>query len=145
MPEFNVMLFAFLLNYPWEFMQSPLFTGMADQRHQDAVAICTRAALGDSVIMLILYWAVALLSCNRFWIVAPRRKDLGLLLSVGVAITVTIEWLVLHRWWLAHWRYSAAMPLIPGLGVGWVPVLQWTVLPLLVVALVGRQIRGRAR
>ena len=27
-PEFNVVLFALLLNYPWEFLQVPLFDRM---------------------------------------------------------------------------------------------------------------------
>ena len=142
LPEFNVMLFAFLLNYPWEFIQSPLFAGMSDKPHWEAVRGCTRAALGDAVIMLIAYWAVALLSRNRAWIAAPARRDVWTLLSIGVGITVIIEWLALHGWWLASWSYSAVMPVIPGLGVGLVPVVQWVVLPPLVAALVGRQVRG---
>ena len=143
-PEFNVMLFAFLLNYPWEFIQSPLFEGMSDKPHWEAVKGCTRAALGDAVIMLIAYWGVALPSRNRAWIATPARRDVWILLSIGVCITIIIEWLVLHGWWLASWSYSAAMPVIPGLGVGWVPVLQWLVLPPLVAALVGRQLGGRS-
>ncbi len=59
-----------------------------------------------------------------------------LLSSIGVGLTVVIELLAQHGGWLAAWSYSAAMPVIPGLGVGLVPVLQWIVLPPLVVALV---------
>ena len=142
-PEFNVMLFAFLLNYPWEFMQVPLFEGMADQPHWEAVKVCTRAALGDAVIMLIAYWAVAVLRRSRAWIAAPGRRSMWILRSIGVFIAVIIEWLALHGWWLASWRYSTAMPIVPGLGVGLVPVLQWVVVPSLVTALVGRVLRGR--
>ena len=40
---------------------------------------------------------------------------------------------------LSSWTYSSLMPIIPGLGVGLVPVLQWIVLPPLVAALVARQ------
>ena len=28
-PELNVLLFAFLLNYPWEFIQTPIYEGLA--------------------------------------------------------------------------------------------------------------------
>jgi len=136
------MLFALLLNYPWEFIQVPLFEGMAETPHWLAVKACTRAALGDVVIMLIAYWGVAALGRGRTWIVAPGRRDLLLLSSIGVGITVIIEWLALHGWWLAGWRYSAAMPVVPGLGIGLVPVLQWVVLPPLVAALAARQLRG---
>ena len=145
LPEFNVMLFAWLLNYPWEFIQAPLFAGMAEAAHWEAVKVCSRAALGDAVIMLVAYWGVAVTRHSRAWIVAPGWRDVALLSSIGVGITVVIEGLALHGWWLASWRYSAAMPIIPGLGVGLAPVLQWVVLPPLVVALVVRQLQGRQR
>ena len=50
LPELNVMLFALLLNYPWEFIQAPLFAGMAEAAHWEAVKVCSdrcRAAGGD--------------------------------------------------------------------------------------------------
>lgn len=136
------MLFAFLLNFPWEFIQSPLFEGMADTPHWEAVKGCTRATLGDVVIMLAAYWGVSMLRRNRAWIATPSRRDVSLLIIVGLCITAIIEWLVLHGWWWVSWRYSAAMPVIPGLGVGWVPLSQWVILPPLAIALVGRQLRG---
>ena len=142
LPEFNVMLFAFLLNYPWEFIQSPLFADMANRPHWEAVKGCTRATLGDAVIMLTAYWGVSTLRRDRAWISAATRGDVLMLIFVGVCITAIIEWLVLHGWWLQSWRYSAAMPLIPWLGIGWVPVFQWLILPPLVVGLAGRQLRG---
>jgi hypothetical protein len=36
-PEFNLAVFALLLNFPWEILQAPLFTGMADSRHVEVV------------------------------------------------------------------------------------------------------------
>lgn len=145
LPEFNVVLFAFLLNYPWEFIQAPLFEGMAERPHWQAVKTCTQAALGDAVIMLIAFWGVAALNRSRAWIAAAGRRDVGIFLAIGVAITVAIEWMVQHGWWLTSWNYSASMPVLPGLEVGLVPVLQWLVLPPLVSVLVGRQLRGLSR
>jgi len=72
LPEFNVAVFALLLNYPWEFSQVPLFAGMADAPHWDAIRICAIATLGDIVIMLIAYWLVAVIARSRFWL--PRRR-----------------------------------------------------------------------
>ena len=143
LPEFNVLLFAFLLNYPWEIIQAPLFEGMAGQAHWEAVKVCTRAALGDAVIMLFAYWGVALLGRGRSWIAAPRWYETLLMASLGVVVTVVIERLAQRGEWLSAWRYSAAMPVIPGLEVGLVPVLQWLILPPFVVALVGAHLRGR--
>jgi hypothetical protein len=142
LPELSVMLFGLLLNYPWEFIQAPLFEGMGSVAHWEGVKTCTRAALGDAVIMVFAYWGVALLTRGRDWIVAPRWRETLLLVSIGVSVTVLIERLALHDQWFSAWRYSAAMPVIPGLDVGLVPVLQWVFLPPLMLALAGAHLRG---
>lgn len=141
-PELNVSLFAFLLNYPWEFIQTPMYEGMAEMPHWQAVQICTQATVGDAVIMLTAYWGVALLRRDRAWIAFPTLQCVSMFCLIGVGITVSIEALAVRGWWLANWNYSTAMPTIPILGVGLFPVLQWLVLPPLAAGLVGRQIRG---
>lgn len=70
-PELNVLLFAFLLNYPWEFIQTPMYKGLAAMPHWEAVQGCTQATVGDAVIMLIAFWGVALLRRDRAWITFP--------------------------------------------------------------------------
>jgi hypothetical protein len=55
-------------------------------------------------------------------------------------ITVAIEWLATEVW--HRWSYAADMPTLPLVGTGLVPLLQWLVLPPLVVGLVCRQLRG---
>src|SRR3546814_7354205 len=91
LPEFNVFIFAVLLNYPWEFLQAPLYRGMATADHWYGVKICTRATLGDGVIMLIAFWAVAAVSRSRWWLLRPDRRQVAGLVAVGVAITRSEE------------------------------------------------------
>ena len=145
LPEFNVAVFALLLNYPWEFSQVPLFAGMADAPHWDAIRICAIATLGDIVIMLIAYWLVAVIARSRFWFAAPTAAQLMMFVAVGVAITVLIEHLALRGWWFGSWDYSPLMPVIPGIGVGLSPLAQWVVLPLLTVWFVRRQLAASGR
>ncbi|MGH6610461.1 MAG: hypothetical protein ACRECQ_09400 [Burkholderiaceae bacterium] len=145
LPEFNVAVFAFLLNYPWEFSQVPLFGGMADAPHWSAIQRCALAALGDIVIMLIAYWLVALIARSRHWIAAPTAAHLTMFVAVGVAITILIEHLALRGWWFSGWDYSPLMPVIPGIGVGLSPLAQWLVLPLLTVWFVRRQLAASPR
>ena len=143
-PEFNVALFALLLNYPWEFLQAPLFEGMSQAPHWAAVETCTRAALGDVAIALFAYWAVALLVRSRGWIARATVGSVLCFAALGVIVTVVIERLALAGLWMGGWAYSALMPVVPVLGVGLSPLLQWTVLPPLVVWLVDRQIAPAA-
>jgi hypothetical protein len=143
-PELNVFFFAVLLNLPWEFMQVPLFEGVAQMPHWQGVKLCGLAALGDGFISLIAYWVVAATAKNRLWIIAPKSRQIALLVAISVGFTVLIEWLVLRGDWWISWRYTAAMPLLPGLGIGLMPILQWLVLPPLLVAIVRRQLGGSA-
>ena len=43
---------------------------------------------------------------------------------------------------LKRWTYDEAMPRLPILGIGLLPLLQWLLLPPLVVWIVRRQISG---
>lgn len=139
-PEFNVALFAFLLNLPWELWQVPLFERMPVAPHWDAVKICSRAAAGDAVIALVAYWAVALVVRNRAWVISPTVSETLGCTACGVAITAVIERLALGGLWVQGWSYSPLMPVVPGIGVGLSPLIQWLALPPLVIWLVRRQL-----
>lgn len=138
LPEFNVALFALLLNYPWEFLQVPLFRDMPTANHWDAIVYCTRAAGGDALIALFAFWVVALIWKARNWILRPRRGQIIAFVLIGIAVTVAFEW---HATVIAQrWAYASHMPVVPVIGTGLSPLLQWIVLPPLVVWLVKRQI-----
>ena len=143
LPEFNVFVFAFLLNYPWELLQVPLYKGMPEAAHWDAIKVCTAATVGDGVIMLLAYWGAALLVRDRWWIAQPRWAPVLALIAIGVGITVLLERLAIisdnPNW---GWRYADAMPIIPVLDIGLTPFLQWVILPLLLVWFVKRQLAG---
>lgn len=126
-------LFAYLLNFSWEFLQAPLFQGMADAPHWEAVKMCTRATLGDAAITVVAFWAVAAVVRSRSWILNPTRWSLLGFIAVGVAITAVLER-------LDRWVYADIMPIVPMLGIGLAPFLQWVLLPPLVVWFVRRQL-----
>ena len=138
LPEANVLMFAFLLNYPWEFLQAPLFQDLMAAPHWEAVKLCTRAAVGDAAITLIAFWAVAARAHTRSWMLRPTRSQLLGFVGVGLGITVVIERLATGP--LGLWTYADTMPVIPILKVGVGALLQWIVLPPLVAWFVQRQL-----
>ena len=138
LPEFNVALFGFLLNYPWEFLQVPLFKGMATAPHWSAVRFCTRATLGDALIAVFAYWVVSAVIRRRRWITDPRWPQVAAFVGVGLLVTLLFERLATGP--LDRWQYADAMPIIPLLGIGLAPLLQWLVLPPLLLWFVRRQI-----
>lgn len=142
-PEFNVFVFAFLLNLPWELWQIPFFRGMADQPHWIGVKACTLATAGDSVIALAAFWVAAVVAGIRRWILEPRKSEIVIFMGTGIVATIFMEALATVA--LDRWAYSGNMPRLPILGTGLLPLLQWMTIPLLVIWFVRRQIGSHSR
>lgn len=136
-PEFNVAVFSFLLHYIWEFWQVPFYAGMPGQEHWSAIQACSRAVAGDVAIALASFGATAAILGSRRWMLAPRPMAAVLFISIGLAITIVLELLATRVW--GRWTYADSMPIVPLIGVGLLPVLQWIVVPLLVMWFVRRQ------
>ncbi|MEO8310526.1 MAG: hypothetical protein ABI520_05075 [Caldimonas sp.] len=143
-PELTLAGFAFLLNFPWEMIQSPLFEGMGSMPHRNAVQYCTRAAFGDAGIMVIAFWIVAAASgSGRGWLQQSGRMPITIFVIIGVLISTAIEMLATSGRWPEGWTYTADMPVLWGVNVGLVPVIQWIILPPAAVLLTRRQLRAR--
>lgn len=141
-PEASVALFALLVNFPWEMLQAPLFAGHAEAPHVTVVLSCLQATVGDAVIMLVAHGLASGLAGNRHWLLTPSAADLARFSTTGIIVTAGIEWLATRGWWVQAWSYSALMPVVPGLGVGLAPLVQWFILPPLVAWLARRHLHG---
>jgi hypothetical protein len=140
-PELNVWFFAFLVNYPWEFLQAPWYRTVPDMRHWEAVKFCSWAAVGDGVLAVVAFWVVAGFAVSsRSWIRRPTVRTVAGFVLAAEAMTVAIEWLATEVW--QRWSYAPDMPTLPLVGAGVAPLLQWLLLPPLVVAIVRRQLQG---
>ncbi len=120
-----LFLVAVAVNYPWELAQARLFTGMYDTRLQ--WFHCFVASLGDGVLVLLIFAIGALVSRKQAWFERPGAKGYVLMLMSGAFIGILVEWIAVHV--AQHWAYAASMPLVPGLAIGVVPVMQMLVLP----------------
>ena len=135
--EFSVLVFSFLLNLAWEVWQVPFFRGMADQPHWLGVKACTQATFGDAGITLAAFWVTAIFARTRSWIMQPGRSDIAIFIGVGLVVTIIFETLAIGV--LERWAYVDAMPRLPVFRTGLPPLLQWLVIPALVLWFVRRQ------
>lgn len=141
-PEASIALFALLVNFPWEMLQAPLFAGLAEAPHATVVRSCLQATVGDAAIMLVAHGLASWIAGDRRWLLTPSAADLARFSATGIVVTASIEWLATRGWWVQAWSYSASMPVVPGLAVGLVPLVQWFILPSLVAWLVRRHLHG---
>ena len=113
----------------WEILQLPLYTlwstGTARQQ-AFAVLHCT---LGDAMIAgLSLLLALALFA-RATWPHASVARVYCASLAFGAGYTIYSEWLNISV--RGSWAYSDLMPVVPGIGTGLAPLLQWVVVPTL--------------
>ena len=125
-----VTVLAFLLNFAWELSHCPLYKGCGyDFAHVTFLAL---ASLADAILAVLLYFGFALVYRNGMW-AHPLTAMRGFwLMVVGGTGAVVSEMAHLAA---GNWAYTDGMPLIPGIGVGVTPVLQFTVLPVLIYSL----------
>jgi hypothetical protein len=114
-----------LVNYPWELAQSPLYGAMGD--FQAVLRHCFVAAIGDGVLVLAVFAAGAIVLRRTDWFVQPGTRGYAVMLAAGLLIGLLVEWLGINI--ARRWAYAPSMPLIPGINIGIVPVMQMLVLP----------------
>lgn len=127
----RLFVVAVLINYVWEIVQAPLYVGM--ENFNLVWWHCGLAALGDGLLVLLIYgvgWGVLR---RRDWFVRPGIAGYAVMLAAGLMISVGIEWLAVFV--AKRWAYTARMPLVPLINVGLAPVAQMLVLPPLIFAI----------
>lgn len=140
LPEWNVALFSFLLNFVWETQQMPFFQLSPELSCLEITRNCTLATVGDVGISITAFWLVAAGSKSRQWFHQPRLWQIGSFILIGVVITVIFEALATGP--LNIWEYAAFMPTVPFLNTGLLPLLQWVLLPPIIIWFVKRQLNN---
>jgi len=139
-PETHIAVFGFMTSFIWEMLQMPFFD-MGDMAYYRKTLGCTLASFADAGIMVLAYWATSLHRKNRDWMHEITRSSLAIYLLTGLAITIIAEKLATAMPQGSGWQYSDLMPVIPGTGIGLVPVLMWIIIPLLTLWFARRQPR----
>ncbi len=137
LPELNIVFFSFLLNFVWEALQTPFFVDINDKINT-IIWYRFHCTLGDVVITLVCFWLVALITKSRSWFLNPTRNRLLLFVAFGVSYTIfsEIKNVSLNK----LWGYSDLMPVIPSVEVGIIPLIQWIIVPPLLIFIVRRQL-----
>lgn len=121
-----VALSAFLVNEVWEVAQMFAYIRPTGASWISEFARCTRAAAGDVVIILGIGAIGALASGDPAWSLTGKRNVYVASSVLGLVYATLLERLALAE---GRWSYADAMPLVPLLGVGLLPLLQMVLLP----------------
>jgi hypothetical protein len=116
---------AFVLNLAWEIAQVRLYTIWAAADGMSVAWALLHCSLGDVVIALAMFALAGIVLRRADW-PASRPWAGGTIVVIGAMVfTAWSEWFNVYR--AGSWGYAASMPMI--LGIGLSPLLQWLILP----------------
>ncbi len=119
------LIVSFILNWCWEMAQMPGYREMASRSWRETVTLCTRAALGDLAITLLIYAIGALAARSLSW---GLRATWNVYLVVALLGAMQALWIERAAIASGRWTYTQSMPLLPVLEVGLWPLLQLSLL-----------------
>lgn len=121
------LLVIALGNLVWEFAHMPLYTLWETGTAAEIAFAAVHCTIGDVLIAVSALVAALCLFGSERWPEQGARPVALVSIAFGIAYTAFSEWLNVEV--RGTWAYRDLMPVIPILGVGVSPMLQWVVLP----------------
>lgn len=126
-PEIQLIMLALPLELLWEIAQFPLYKVWQEGDWSYILYGLAHCTLGDLLILLIVYWFVALLNRDRYWYRSSILLNGLLFTALGVAYTIYSETINVRV--RGTWDYTELMPIVPIIDIGGMPFLQWLLIP----------------
>lgn len=131
---FIIFLFAYLINLLWEVAHSLLYDWNQLPLRNDVYFYVPKilgCALGDAVVILIIFFVNCLFRNGFRWVCSVGKRDYMVFIFLGVLFAVGIE---VRALLLNLWSYSKYMPLV--FGIGLTPLIQLSTTGVIVLLLV---------
>lgn len=128
------MTIAAIANLGWEVAQLPLYAIWRTGTPRELAYAILHCTAGDLIVLAAALSISLLVVGDRSWPVRSYARAALLATLIGIAYTIFSEWFNVGI--RQNWAYAPAMPLLPLLGTGLSPLLQWVVIPPAVFALV---------
>jgi len=133
------LLFSFVFFGMWEWIQTWFFKDVTPEINK-IIYYRIHCTFGDMMILSFFVGLWGIVKRGFPWFYNPGGRDYLAVCAMTVLYTAISEYINVH---IRHnWGYSDLMPLLPGIGIGLVPLLQWAVLPALVIKITKDHIRG---
>lgn len=130
---------AFIFNLIWEIGQVRLYTLWAAADGITVAWALLHCTLGDVLIALALFTVAGITLWRSDWPASRPWVGSAIVVLGALAYTVWSEWFNVYR--AGNWGYVASMPMI--FGIGLFPLLQWLILPPLMVFVYRSRLFGR--
>jgi hypothetical protein len=113
----------------WEILQLPLYTLWSTGTLRQQAFAVVHCTLGDAMIAGLALLSALAVFARPSWPQVGVAPVYAAVLAFGVGYTIYSEWLNINV--RGTWAYSDLMPVLPVIGTGLAPLLQWFVVPTL--------------
>ena len=131
------IVLALTLNSAWEVAQLPLYGLWSDPDRGRIAAYLAHCILGDVLIATVLFFVASIILRSFDWTMAQPWRGGALIIILGIAYTAFSEWYNVYV--VKSWSYAPHMPLLGGIGVA--PLLQWLIVPALMIFTIRRWVK----
>lgn len=128
------MALALALHGLWEMAQLPLYTLWYEADALHMAANLFHCLIGDVLIAMGAYLITAAIFGDVDWPWHDVWRGGAVMIVLGLVYTGFSEWYNVYQ--LRAWSYAAAMPLVMGIGLA--PLMQWIVVPILMIIVIRR-------
>lgn len=128
------IVLAAVLNSLWELAQLPLYGLWNDPDRSRIAAYLIHCILGDVLIATVLFFLTSMILRSFNWPADYPWRGGALVITLALVYTAFSEWYNVYE--VKSWSYAPQMPLIGGIGV--TPLLQWFVVPALMIIAIRR-------
>jgi hypothetical protein len=116
-------------HFVWEILQLPLYTIWTTGTRQQLAFAVLHCTIGDVIIAGFSLLIALAVFARSGWPGTGAARVHAAIVAVGLGYTIFSEWL--NTSVLGSWTYSDLMPIVPVIGTGLSPLLQWIVVPML--------------
>jgi len=124
--EIKIAVAGYVLSALYELAHAPLFVFVDAPTVWHKIYYPLHCALGDLNPFMISYHVVAFWNRDLFWI-KKRYFWAEIVVFTAIAVTYTVLAEIIYVQVKSAWSYKEIMPMVPVLGVGLTPFIQWMV------------------
>ena len=125
------LLVTAVLHFMWEIAHMPLYTLWETGTRNEIAFAAVHCTGGDVLIALAAIVGALVFFGHRGWPNQSFASVFATTVIIGIVYTAFSEWLNIEV--RASWEYSELMPVVPIIGMGLSPLLQWLVVPTVAV------------
>ena len=125
-----------VLHLGWELLQLPLYTIWRTGTRGEIAFAVVHCTAGDLMIASLTLLVALVVLGGKAWPAESMGAVVVTAMALGAGYTVYSEWVntVVRK----SWAYTDLMPVVPVLGTGLAPLLQWLIVPSIAFALAMR-------